>query len=137
MENSDYSDNCSGLKNCYLCFNTGDSEDSLYSIDMWNSDNCVDCLGIFACHDCYELLDSRNCYDTHFSFDIKNCHNSSYLYDCDGCSDCYGCFGLENKQFYIYNACYSEKEYHSRVSRIKTHTQKEQHDCVQIFLQQS
>lgn len=56
MENSDYSDNCSGLKNCYLCFNTGDSEDCMYSVDLWNSSHCVDCLSVFNCHNSYEVL---------------------------------------------------------------------------------
>lgn len=44
MENSDYSDNCGGLKNCYLCFNAGHSEDSLYCIDIWNTQDCIDCI---------------------------------------------------------------------------------------------
>ncbi len=36
MINSDYSDNASNLKNCYLCFNISDAEDSAYLIDIGN-----------------------------------------------------------------------------------------------------
>ena len=44
LENSDYSDNCGRLKNCYLCFNAADSEDCYYSSDFYFSKYCVDSI---------------------------------------------------------------------------------------------
>jgi len=137
MENSDYSDNASGLKNCYLCFNTADSEDCLYDIDMWNSDDCIDCLSIDSCHECYELIDSRNCYGVHFSFDVKNSHDSYFLYDCDGCRNCYGCHGLKNAEFYIYNTPFTREEYAEKIRKLTTIPISKQKEGVQLFLRKS
>ncbi len=137
MENSDYSDNCSGLKNCYLCFNAGDSEDCSYVVDMWDSRDCIDSLGIYDCHDCYELLDARKCYCVHFSFDVRDCRDSFFLYDCQGCQDCYGCFGLFNKQYFLYNKLLSEDEYKVELAKIRTLSLSEQKARFEKFLHEN
>ncbi len=131
IENSEYSDNCSNLKNCYLCFNVGDCEDCLYLVDAWNIYDCIDCLNISDCELCYELLDSRDCYGTHFSYALKNCRDSRFLIDCDGCQNCYGCFGLKNQQYHIYNTSYSEWVYRDELARLLSlpiHEQKSQYE---------
>lgn len=137
MENSDYSDNCSGLKNCYLCFNAGDNEDCSYTVDMWNSKSCIDCLGIFGCENCYELLDARSCYNVHFSFDVRDCRDSFFLSDCEGCQNCYGCFGLRNKKHFLYNQSFTEVEYKKKLEKIHTLPVSEQKRKYQAFLKES
>ncbi len=134
MENSEYSDNCSDLKNCYLCFNAWYNEDCCYSIDMWDSKNCVDCLGISDCQNSYELLDARNCYSVHFSFDVKDCREGRFLYDCEWCKDCYVCVGLRNQQYHIYNVWFSESEYHSELQKFLILPLSEQKKKFELFL---
>ncbi len=137
MENSDYSDNCSNLKNCYLCFNVGDCEDCLYLVDAWNAHDCIDCLNISDCELCYELLDSRDCYGTHFSYALKNCRESRFLIDCDGCQNCYGCVGLENQEYHIYNISYSEWTYRDELANLLTLPIHEQKSRYEQFLTKS
>ncbi len=137
MENSDYSDNCSGLKNCYLCFNTGDSEDCMYSIDLWNSSHCVDCLSVLNCHNSYEVLVWLNCHGAFFSYDVKNCDDVTFVYNSNACSHCYGCFGLENKKYHIFNEALSEENYSKKVKELKMLSLKAQKDVFQDFLKRS
>lgn len=137
MENSDYSDNCSSLKNCYLVFNAGNTEDSLYVVDVWFSDHCVDCLGIYDCHYCYELLDARSCYNVHFSYDLRDCHNSRFLFDCEGCRDCYGCYGLRNMEFHIFNRGYTKEEYEKKLDELQSLSTDLQYEKVKQFLKHS
>ncbi len=137
MDNSDYSDNCSGLKNCYLCFNAGDAEDCSYTVDMWDSKDCIDCFGISDCENCYELLDARNCYSVHFSFDIRDCRDSLFLYDCEGCKNCYGCFGLRNQQYFIYNQSFTEIEYKKEIEKIYALSLSRQKMNYQTFLREN
>ncbi len=118
LENSEYSDNCSNLKNCYLCFNGSDCEDCLYSTDIWNCSRIVDWLSMVNCEESYELLDARDCYATHFSYDVNACRNSYFLRDCYGCQNCYGCVDLKNQQYHIYNIPYSEEEYGTRLHEL-------------------
>ncbi len=134
MENSDYSDNCSNLKNCYLVFNAGGTEDSLYTVDVWFSDHCVDCLGLYDCHYCYELLDARNCYNVHFSYDLRDCRDSMFLSDCEGCQNCYGCFGLRNQQYFLYNQSFTKEEYENELNKISILSYSEQRSRFEAFL---
>ncbi len=137
MENSEYSDNCSNLKNCYLCFNVGDCEDCLYLVDAWNARDCIDCLSISDCETCYELLDARSCYSTHFSYAVKNCRESRFLIDCDGCQNCYGCVGLENQEYHIYNVSYSEWVYRNELEKLLSLPILEQKNRYEQFLSKS
>ena len=118
LVNSEYSDNCSYLKNCYLCFNGSKSEDCLYSTDIWNCSRVIDWLSIVNCHECYQLLDARDCYATHFSYDVNTCRDSYFLTDCYGCQNCYGCVDLKNQQYHIYNTPYTEEEYKKRLTQL-------------------
>ncbi|QQR83276.1 hypothetical protein IPJ72_05760 [Candidatus Peregrinibacteria bacterium] len=39
------------------------------------------------------------------------------LDDCRNCSDCFGCSGLRNKQYYIFNKPYTKAEYQSTIAQ--------------------
>lgn len=119
MENSDYSDNCSNLKNCYLVFNSGWCEDCLYTTDTWhNCKDIIDSMTVKSSEACYEMIDGISCFNTHFSYGVKNCQNSRFLIDCDACIYCYGCIGLKNQKYQIYNTQYSEWEYQEKIKEL-------------------
>lgn len=134
MENSLYSDNCSNMKDCYLCFNAGTLEKSLYTICGWESSHSIDCLNVVKCENCYELIVWFQCYDVHYSYDVKNSRESAFLYSCDGCQNCYGCHDLENKQYYIFNQAYSQEEYRAKLLVIKNSPIESQKATVLSFL---
>lgn len=136
MENSDYSDNCSWLKNCYLCFNAWYSEDCTYSVDIWNSKNCIDCLSILNCENCYELIDSKKCYNVAYSYDLSDCRDSWFLYWSDGCSECFGCFGLKNKKYYIFNIEYSENDFRKKLDELLSLSVEQQRKITYNFFEQ-
>lgn len=54
--NSDYTNDATHLKNCYLVFNSGDGEDSCYSISLVRSRNCIDCFDVYNSDTCYECF---------------------------------------------------------------------------------
>lgn len=102
-ENSDYSNNCGFVKDCYLCFN-GLFNESCYYCQIWDySKNCVDCECIYECENSYMLSLSRKCYACFYSHELTNCSGCYISYDCIGCTNCVGCYNLRNKQNYLYN----------------------------------
>jgi len=100
-ENSDYTNNVSYLKNCYLLFSADYSRDSCYGIWVERSNDCFDNYLIDECERTYESFSSQ-------------CRDSAFLFDCRGCSDCIMCSGLREKQFCIENKQYSKEEYIKR-----------------------
>jgi len=122
------SENCTGhhildSKNCQVCFDTTDTEDSKYlqySVGQDKNDQ-----------DCSYLVDSTISYEnmsvvhsTHCLFnDVirRECEN---LYYCDNCftsSNCFGCIGLRNKSYCILNRQYTKEEYESLLPKIIAH----------------
>lgn len=114
-ENSDFCNQTTGLKNCYLCVNSTFSEDSYYSKGLSSSRDCMDCLKVYECELCYECIDCHHCYNGKLLQNCRNCSDSSYLYDCQGCQSCFGCAGLRNKKYHWFNEPLTPEEYERRL----------------------
>ncbi len=122
MINSPYSGNAHALKNCYLCFNSNNSENCMYGNAVDHSKDCIDNSYVNKSERCYNSLWLENCYqcyDTTRSFDCRN------LYFCRGCVDCNDCLGstnLRNKSYCIFNEQYTKEEYERRLKEMKLDT---------------
>ncbi|EKE26591.1 MAG: hypothetical protein ACD_4C00236G0003, partial [uncultured bacterium (gcode 4)] len=111
MENSDYSNNASYLKNCYLCFNWWQGENCFYCIGFENNSNCVDCLHTSKSENCYECTNCVWCHSIFHSQDCTDCANSYFLKNCIWCNDCIWSVNLLNKKYHINNTEFSKEEY--------------------------
>ena len=62
----------------------------------------------------------ENSYNLKYSWDCwPNVRDSEYCMHLKSSSDCFGCVGLKNKKFCIFNKQYTEDEYHALIARIK------------------
>lgn len=110
-ENTDYCNLSFASKNCYLVFGNVDNEDCAYGHIVWKSKNCYDCLYVYQCEYLFECTDCYNCNNLIFSQGCNNCSSSGFLINCTSCRDCFGCVGLQNKQYCIFNEQYTKEEY--------------------------
>jgi hypothetical protein len=115
MVNSDYCNNVSYLKNCYLVFGAFTGEDCSYCENIVNCKNCLDSSLCYNCELCYEGFFNHRSYRTVFSSYCDDCINVSFCFECVNCSDCLGCVGLKNKKFHIFNEPYNKDEYEKKV----------------------
>ncbi|KKU90959.1 MAG: hypothetical protein UY23_C0005G0055 [Candidatus Jorgensenbacteria bacterium GW2011_GWA1_48_11] len=111
LVNSDYCDQATGLKNCYLCFNGGFSEDSLYGVAFQNMRNSVDFYAAISNELCYEGYQLGDSYRVFFGEDVFNCVDSWFLLNCTDCQNCFGCVNLRHKKYHIFNKPYSKEAY--------------------------
>lgn len=114
-ENSLYTNYSASNKNCYMVVGGLGDEDCLFGYRVFYSSNCIDCYDLFQCQHCYECTESQKLYHC---VGCQQCQNSSDLFhcmDCSGCQDCYGCAGLRNKRFHIFNTPLSEEEYRTKI----------------------
>lgn len=114
-QNSAYCNLTTSNKNCYLVFGGDFNEDCMYSLFCMHCKDCSDVYLTDKCELCYDILDCNNCYACKYSQDCSNCKDSAFLYECRGCSNCFGCVGLANKQYYILNKPYSREEYFVKI----------------------
>lgn len=123
-------ENCTGdflknSKNCHNAFDVVDSEDCL------NLHVGVNCKDIYDSSNMYEgpelsymtlgVIATNNC---HFCIYVFNCSDMWYCDICYNSSDCFGCVGLKNQKYCIFNKKYTKEEYEKMVAKIIEHMQK-------------
>ena len=115
MQNCDYVNQCDRCKNCYFTVEADHDEDSLYSYQIYHSKNCVDCYNIYSCQKCYECIDCDNCFNLLFSQLCEQCSDSAFLFDCRSSSYCFGCVGLRQKKYCMFNEQLTKEDYEARL----------------------
>lgn len=121
------SENCSGdalynCKNCDSCFDLKGSEDCKFLHNspksIWSQD------GVYTAPDglqfCYNVCSTvgSNLIATYF---VWYCDRVYYCMDCLNCTNLFGCVGLRNKHYCIFNKQYSREEYEVLAGRIVEH----------------
>lgn len=123
-QNCDYGDIIVVSKNCFLCFNSSNLENCLYS---YSSRKSYDCNGMMFCEDCnmcYECVDSMRLYNCDFLQDCENCTDCRFGYDLKSCANCFGCVGLTHKKYHIFNKPYLKEKYEEKLKDISTWPQE-------------
>ncbi|MDD2487014.1 MAG: hypothetical protein PHS92_01445 [Candidatus Gracilibacteria bacterium] len=123
-ENSEYTNQAGYNKNCYLIFEAGYCEDSMYSNSIWNSKDTMDSSFVNYADNCYECLDVKRSFALFYSQECENCSDSSYLTDCQNCQNCLGCWNLRGKQYHILNKPVSKESYEKTICDIKKDPEK-------------
>jgi len=113
-ENSDFTNHTDNAKNCYMCMDTGNSQDTYYSKWMINTKDCCDCYQLEKSEWCYESQYSVNLHDAVYCFLCDQCSNVAFCYDCVDCHDCILSCHMRHKRFCIFNEQLTEDEYRKR-----------------------
>ncbi|MBI5220749.1 MAG: hypothetical protein HY978_02855, partial [Candidatus Liptonbacteria bacterium] len=98
-------------KNSYLVFNASNPEDCLYGNAVNFCQDCCDNSHISKCEKCYQGFWLTACNNCHFSSQCENCFDLWFSKNCVGCSNCFGCAGLKNKSYCVWNKQYAKEEY--------------------------
>ena len=113
--NSEYTNNISNPKNCYLVFNATNPEDGLYSHGLNFSRECMDVSHVSKSELCYESFWLTSCTRAFFSSQCENSFDIWFSKNLSGCSECIGCVGLRKKTNYIFNQPYSKEDYAEKI----------------------
>ncbi len=120
LENSDYCDQASRAKNCYLCFDFGDSENCMYGNMGRYLKECMEFSDVQSNELCYENYNTGNCFQARFAVDSYNLSNCWFMKDCSDCNDCFGCVGLRHKKYHIFNQPYDKESYAKKIKEFNT-----------------
>jgi hypothetical protein len=115
LVNSDYSNNATSIKECYLVFGSSFSENCAF---MENSVRVKDSQDVSFLTDSelsYECFFNIRCYNALYSSYCEDSHDIVFCRDCVNCSNCFGCADLRGRSYCIWNEPYSKEEYTERV----------------------
>lgn len=115
--NSKYCHDTLELKNGYLSFDSGYGEYLYYVTGTHHSNYCFDLTSCTYCERSAESFNCHNSYNIFYSSGCSNCNEIYFSKDCVGCSNCFGCVGLRNKSYHIFNRPYSKEEYFEELKK--------------------
>jgi len=125
------SENCTGdsvynCKNCYNAFDSKDCEDCKYFYCTPKSKETQDCAfcapdGVEFCYNVCSLVSLKT---SMVVFYVWHGGDIYYSIECHYCNNLFGCVGLRNKKYCIFNKQYSKEEYEELVPRIIDHMRK-------------
>lgn len=119
MENADYVNGAHHVKDSYLSCSVVNCEQVYYCEGIYESHQCFDCYHIHHCSLCYECVESTNLHHCSWMQYCEQCNNSHFCMECKGCSSCFGCVGLDNKSYCIYNKQYTKEQYQSWIQKLQ------------------
>ncbi|MEW6617509.1 MAG: hypothetical protein AB1333_03795 [Patescibacteria group bacterium] len=111
MVNSDWVNQETDDKNCYLNVGGHFNEDSAYNTYEFRSKDSFDNFWLMSGDLCYENITCDRCYKTALSKDCNDCREVFFSFDCRNCSHCFGCIGLRNKEYCLWNEQKTKEEY--------------------------
>nr|KKS46743.1 MAG: hypothetical protein UV11_C0025G0015 [Candidatus Giovannonibacteria bacterium GW2011_GWF2_42_19] len=120
--NCQWSDDVWNSKNCYLCRSLLDCENLSYGYRTFGCRNSVDLTYCFDTEYSYDCTHCFKCYKVRHSFDARNSIESMFLYDCRNVQNCFMCWNLRNKKYYILNQRYSREEYFEKLKSFDTNS---------------
>ncbi|PJA47240.1 hypothetical protein CO172_02520 [Candidatus Uhrbacteria bacterium CG_4_9_14_3_um_filter_36_7] len=106
---------------CHYCYACSSSPQHCYWCNFCfdATENCAFVDGATDASFCFytgAALGSSNC---KFCYTVIKSTNLEYCLFCHHCMDCFGCVGLNHKQFHIFNKPYTEQEYWQKVDELK------------------
>ncbi|HEY4478164.1 MAG TPA: hypothetical protein VJB09_02725 [Candidatus Paceibacterota bacterium] len=109
-------------KNIKRSFDIRKSENVSYSYRTIEAKDIMDCNWILRGELEYESMTGNGgSYHQIACFMCITCSDISYSVACKNSSNCFGCVGLKNAQYCIFNKQYSKEEYFELVDKIKKH----------------
>lgn len=117
-------ENCTGdflmnCQNCEDCYDVNDSQDCKNVIVGVNIKDVVDCNNMYLKPELnYQVLGTIGTYNVAFALYVFNSQNIFYSQFCYDSKDLFGCIGLRNKQYCVFNKQYTKEEYEAKVAAI-------------------
>ena len=115
-------DNISQSKNCFSCFGVKACQDGRY---LWDTKDYHDAMDAYSggrdSELIYEATSTSACWNCKFCMRVTYSNEVDYSLFCNKCKNCFGCFGLRNKQYCILNKQYTKEEYEALVPKIIEH----------------
>lgn len=108
-------------KNCHYCFDIiMGAEDSKYSqLAGWKGKDMYDCTTTGKDSEIlYEMMATTGTYHSAFNNFCRFATNVYYCSMISNCKNCFGCIGLNYKEYCILNKQYTKEEYEELVPRI-------------------
>lgn len=125
LENSEYVNYSSYLKNCYLVFDTTQGENLMFWNNTEYTNNSVDFQDARQCSECYDIIDCSDCHNIIHGWWCVFSHDCQYVVDTKNAHHCFLSDTIYNKSYIFENQQCTPDEYEKKVdSFLKLNTEE-------------
>ena len=117
---TNYANAITHSKNCYLCFSTANSEDSLYSVRLIKSKNIANSYLVSESDGCNNCINCNKSSGLGFCENVVNSFDCNFCFDMRGCSNCFLCTSKRQSQYYYENTKMEKDDYFNTIKNINT-----------------
>ncbi|MBU1151284.1 hypothetical protein KJ632_00480 [Patescibacteria group bacterium] len=115
--NSEYVNQETDDKNCYMNAGGHYNEDSFYNMySIWGK-NTVDNYWVIRSELLYECIKCENCFNCTHLENCKNCTDCHHCQDLKSCQDCFGSKNLRHKQYCYFNEQLTQEQYEEKLKK--------------------
>ncbi|MEW6617144.1 MAG: hypothetical protein AB1333_01860 [Patescibacteria group bacterium] len=119
LVNSEYVNESGSVKDSYLTFDADFCENTMYGTRLTHIKDSSD---LYMSRDAELEYEDVACYRSSrifFSEDCADCVNIYFSKNMVNCQDCFGCAGLRNKQYYLWNQPLTKEVYNEKLEAFK------------------
>ena len=116
--NTEYENNSSENKNCYLIFAAENNEDCLYGRLVQSCKNSMDCAFLYNSEICWECIDTRKSFKCFYGERLQECIDVLFSFDMRNCQNCIFCTNGRNLSYCIENKQCTKEEYEEKKAEI-------------------
>jgi len=119
LVNSEYVNESGSVKDSYLTFDADFCENAMYGTRLTHIKDSSD---LYMSRDSDLGYENIACYRNSrifFSEDCTDCVNIYFSKNMVNCQDCFGCAGLRNKQYHLWNRALTKEEYNEKLEAFK------------------
>jgi hypothetical protein len=117
LQNCEYVNQCGWSKNCYMTIDSDENEDCIHCHHVFYSKTCMECAMTMYSERCFECVDCSYSFQLKYSQQCEQCTDGAFLFDCRSCTNCFGCVGLRQKKYCMFNEELGKEEYHKRLQQ--------------------
>lgn len=132
-ENTFFSNYSFYNKNSYLCFDAAYNKESAYLYDSAYDEFCYDMIYSYHSEHCYQLVDCDKMFNCNFCVFTNYATDSMYLFNCYNVKDCFGCVGIQNKQYCLLNRQLTKQVYTNIQDHLLKQMKREKPDWGEIL----
>ena len=107
------------MKQSLFSYNAKEIEESSYLYDVLDAKNCLDInYSLYHPESSYQLMSSLELKQSICNVATHHAHHVYYCQLCNNSSYLFGCVGLSNKEYCIFNKQYTKEEYFTTLAVI-------------------
>lgn len=119
IENSEFTSFCYKMKSSYMCFACDYIHDCFYLHHSQHDKDCMDGMSLWESELSYECMDTLRFYNCDYCWNGADNRDCFLCEDIRGCKNCFGCSGLRQAEYMIFNEKYEKEEYIKKVDELK------------------